>query len=156
MPGNTTPQKLQPQRGLTPQPQDRALCTTTEAGAKAGSIPQADRARMKGTAPLLEGKLAWGGARGREGQHISSHLTRVISTAIEVSTHRVLKAEASPRGILGKVKVNQDCQAGWGQGAGMERSRLRKQPVQMQWGTGCPELTDTECLSVTLGAAKGL
>lgn len=70
------------------------MCTTTEAGAKAGSIPQAGQARMKGPAPLLEGNLAWGGARGREGQHISSHLTHVISTAIEVSAQRALKAEA--------------------------------------------------------------
>lgn len=51
---------------------------------------------MKGTVPVLEGILGWAVAQGREGQHISHHLTRVISTAIEVSAHKVLKEEASP------------------------------------------------------------
>ena len=154
--GTPLPSGSSPREDSVPSPEARHCARPQRLGQRPAASPRLAGQRMKGPAPLLEGKLAWGGAWGRGGQRISSHLTRVISTAIEVSAHRVLKAEARPQGILGKVKVNGDCQVGWGRGAGTGRPGLSKQPTQTQWGTGCPEQTDTECLSVTLGAAKGL
>ena len=124
---------------------------TTEARAEAGSVPQAGRAMMKGTVPLLERILGWGGALGKEGQHISSHLTRVISTANEVSAHRVLKAEAGPRGLPGKVEVKQGLPGRMGPRSG--NWAVQAEQTACTNIAGCPR---TECLSVTPGAAKGL
>lgn len=75
--------------------------------------------------PVLEGILGRGGALGREGQHIGSHLTCVISTGLEVTAHGVLKAEASPRGLPREGEGER----GWpGRTMGVDlRSRLRKQ-----------------------------
>lgn len=76
---------------------------------------------------VLEGILGRARALGREGQHISHHLTRVISTAIEVSAHRVLKAEASPRGL--PRKGGGEARVARQDGGDVEQSRPRKEPV---------------------------
>lgn len=47
---------------------------------------------------VLEGILDWTMAQGGEGQHISSHLTRVISTAITQGAERRGKSPRAPQG----------------------------------------------------------
>ena len=106
------------------------------------------------TSPGGKTGLGWGtGQRGTA--HQQSPNTRDKHCHRGISTQGAESRGKAPRDP-GKRKVNGECQAGWGRGAGTGRPGLRKQPVQTQWGTGCPEQTDTECLSVTLGATKGL
>lgn len=47
---------------------------------------------------VLEGILGWAMAQGGEGQHISSHLTRMISTAITQGAERRGKSPRAPQG----------------------------------------------------------
>lgn len=85
-----------PREDSLPSPEPGHCVWPQRPGQRWASPPGAGGAMMKGTVPVLEGILGWAVAQGREGQHISHHLTRVISTAIEVSAHKVLKEEASP------------------------------------------------------------